>query len=72
MTDKKTILEWYQKGFHDELWGTSSTLPENDEVVRRAYSLGADHAIIGDDVRSVDYLSNDEIYKMIIKDEYNV
>jgi high-affinity nickel permease len=30
-----------------------------------AYKLGAEHAIIGDDVSSIDNLSNDDIIKMI-------
>lgn len=62
MTDQE-ILEWYMKGFNDELKGTTSTVPEG--IASKAYGLGANHAEIGDDVRSVDYLSNEEILKLI-------
>ena len=58
------LLDYYIKGFQDELWGTTTTIPE-DHLITKAYELGAAHAIIGDDVRSVDYLSNEEILKQI-------
>ena len=54
------IMSWYMKGFNDELNGTSSIVSDN-EFLNKAYNLGAQHAIIGDDVRSVDYLTEIEI-----------
>lgn len=62
-TDKK-LLEWYYKGFKDELWG-STTTESNEPIENVAYRLGAAHAIIGDDIRDVDYLSKKEILKLI-------
>lgn len=62
--DNKKLLEVYNQGFHDELWGTSSISP-TDELEVRAYNLGVAHAIIGDDVPSVDYLPNNEILRRI-------
>lgn len=60
------ILDYYMWGFTDELEGIQAS-PFNDPLVTKAYQLGRDHAIIGDDVRSVDYLSNAEILAMIKK-----
>ena len=61
--EDETLLEYYQKGFRDELNGTSSTV--QDGILLKAYSLGVLHAMVGDDVRSVDYLTNEEILKQI-------
>jgi hypothetical protein len=58
------ILEYYMKGFKDELRGTSTVMPDSS-VLQIAYRLGAEHAIIGDDVQSLDLLTNEEILKMI-------
>lgn len=58
------LLYYYFRGWKDEMYGSSSTLPE-DMLINKAYSLGASHAFIGDDVRSADYLSDEEILKMI-------
>lgn len=58
------LLYYYYRGWKDEMYGSSSTLPE-DVLINKAYNLGAAHALIGDDVRSVDYLSDEEILKII-------
>ena len=58
------LLDWYMKGFDDELRGTSTVESEN-KIEMIAYRLGAQHAIIGDDVSSIDNLSNEEIISMI-------
>lgn len=58
------LLKWYMKGFNDELKGTS-TVESDNEIDMIAYDLGAQHAIIGDDVSSIDNLSNKEIIQMI-------
>lgn len=63
MESDKTLLEYYIKGFRDELNGTSSVAPEGELL--KAYSLGVLHAIVGDDVRSVDYLTDEEILQLI-------
>ena len=63
-TKDEVLLDYYVKGFHDELWGTSRAVPIDVEITT-AYDLGCLHAIVGDDVRSVDYLSNEEILKQI-------
>lgn len=63
MMNDEDILKWYMKGFHDELYGTTSAI--DDDILLSAYKLGSLHAIIGDDVRDVDYLTKDEILKMI-------
>jgi hypothetical protein len=61
---KDNLLKWYMKGFNDELKG-SSTIESENKIEMIAYKLGAEHAIIGDDVSSIDNLSNDDIIKMI-------
>lgn len=60
----KELLKWYMKGFKDELNGTS-TVESDNPLENKAYKLGALHAEIGDDVRSVDYLSEEEILYII-------
>jgi hypothetical protein len=66
---KDNLLQWYMKGFDDELKGTS-TVESDNKIDMIAYKLGAQHAIIGDDVSSIDNLSNEEIIGMI-EDMYN-
>ena len=60
------LLGCYMHGFMDEL---DNNLDYNfdSQIKNRAYNIGKSHALIGDDVRSVDYLSNDEIIKQIRK-----
>lgn len=61
----KVLLEIYMQGFNDELDGILEKSKFSDPLLLRAYNLGSDHAIMGDDVRSVDYLTNEEILNMI-------
>lgn len=57
-------MEWYRKGFHDELYCTTSV--ESDyEIENKAYKLGAMDAVVGDDMPSLDYRSEEEILKEI-------
>lgn len=58
------LLDAYCQGFKDELRGSSSEVL-SDALANKAYSLGALHALVGDDIRSVDYLSETEILNMI-------
>jgi hypothetical protein len=67
--DKDNLLKWYMKGFNDELRGTT-TIESDNKIDMVAYNLGAQHAIIGDDVSSIDNLSDEEIISMI-EDMYN-
>lgn len=60
----KVLLETYMRGFGDELDGNVDA-PILNPLFLRAYDLGRQHAIIGDDVRSIDYLTNEEIINMI-------
>lgn len=36
-----TLIDYYNKGCHDELYGTTSTVPE--DTCLKAYNLGAKH-----------------------------
>jgi hypothetical protein len=60
------LLGYYMLGFEDELDNNHEQKFDNPPM-NRAYNLGRLHALIGDDVRSVDYLTNDEIIKQIRK-----
>ena len=63
-TINKSLLKWYMLGFNDELNGTSCVESEN-ELENKAYRLGALDAIMGDDIPSLDYKSDEEILKKI-------
>ena len=58
------IMEWYWKGFTDELFGTSSTESE-DSILNKPYKLGLLHAWAGEVDKSFDKLSNEEILILI-------
>lgn len=62
--DDKILLETYMWGFNDELEGRVKMWNANP-LLLRAYELGRQDAIIGDDVISVDYQSNEEILNRI-------
>jgi hypothetical protein len=55
-----TLLSVYMRGFNDELDNTDSF-----SLVEKAYYLGKLNALLGDDVRSVDYQSDKEILNQI-------
>jgi len=59
----KRILEYYLEGFNDELYGRYISI--NNDICTTAYKLGHSHALIGDDVTSVDNLSDKELLKLI-------
>lgn len=59
------LLYYYFRGWKDELYGSSSVVPE-DVLITKAYNIGANHAILGDEIRIVDYLSDKEILKKIM------
>lgn len=61
----KLLLETYICGFNDELDGRTKIWNPNP-LLLRAYNLGRQDAIIGDDVRSVDYITNEEIFNKIL------
>lgn len=64
MVTDESLLEYYMKGFKDELRGTSSTESDN-ALENRAYMLGSMDAITGDDVSSLDFKNDKEILKII-------
>lgn len=64
MEDDKTILETYMCGFNNEL-DVKERISDLSPLLLKAYNLGALHAIVGDDVRSVDYLLDTKILDMI-------
>lgn len=64
MTTDKELIQAYYKGWEDELYGSSSVVP-NDILITKAYITGANHAVLGDDVRSFDSLTEERILKII-------
>lgn len=60
------LLGVYMVGFDDEL-NNSQDRSFESLLERRAYNLGRLDALLGDDVRSVDYQSNAEIINQIRK-----
>jgi len=64
--DDDKLLKFYYEGFSDEIYGTVRDLTKGgDSLINKAYTLGRDHAILGDDVRSVDYMSESDILLLI-------
>lgn len=65
----KELLETYMWGFNDELDGRKRMWNPNPQLLR-AYNLGREDAIIGDDVSSSDLQTNDDILKRIHKPKH--
>jgi len=63
--NRKILLEWYWKGWNDEANGSISETSEN-LLERKAYIIGRTDYIVGDDVSSVDYQTEDEIICKIV------
>lgn len=59
------LLRIYMQGFNDCLANKHDHSTSTSSLEKQAYRLGWEHAIIGDDIRSVDYLSNQEILDLI-------
>jgi len=66
-TDAK-LLNMYMWGFNDEL-DERTRCKSNNEQLEKAYHLGKAHAIIGDDVTSMDGLTDGDILKLIKNEE---
>jgi ABC-type amino acid transport substrate-binding protein len=66
MIDNKILLETYMLGFSDELEG--DTREFEDSMLMRAYELGRIDAFVGDDVRSIDYQSDEHLLKRIYQE----
>ncbi len=62
----KELLETYMWGFNDELDGRTRMWNINP-LLLRAYNLGRDDAIIGDDVSSSDLQTNEDVLNRIRK-----
>jgi len=61
--DDEQMLKLYMEGFNDELNGTAQSNVKH--LMFKQYRIGADHALLGDDNRNLDYLSNEEILNLI-------
>ena len=61
----KDLLKIYKEGFTDELDNNFDSRRVNNNLDGKAYNLGSFHAIVGDEVKSFDYLSDEQILKII-------
>jgi hypothetical protein len=66
--EDKEILTWYFYGFNDSLKG-SKNRESDTEINNAAYKVGFMHARLGDDMPTIDYMTDEETLK-IIKNEY--
>jgi hypothetical protein len=66
MINDKILLETYMLGFSDELEG--ETREFEDSMLMRAYELGRIDAFVGEDVRSIDYQSDEHLLKRIYQE----
>ena len=64
MTDKN-LLKIYKEGFTDELDNNFDSRRVNNNLDGKAYSLGSFHAKVGDESKSFDSLSDEQILKLI-------
>ena len=64
MTDKK-LLKIYIEGFRDELDNKFDSRRVNNNLDGKAYNLGSFHAKVGDEAKSFDSLSDEQILKII-------
>ena len=64
MTDKN-LLEIYYRGFRDELDNKFDSKRVDNNLDGKAYSLGSFHAMVGDESKSFDSLSDEQILKII-------
>jgi hypothetical protein len=60
------LIDVYNLGFNDGLKNILSEVKFQNKYIKRSYNLGREHALIGDEVSSIDRLSNDEIIDMIL------
>ena len=64
---KCSVLVIYSQGFTDELDGVFKDRYKKGSVESIAYNMGGAHAIVGDDISSIDLMTEEEIYAEIIK-----
>jgi hypothetical protein len=62
--EDKQLLHWYFYGFNDELGGKNRNMDATDAQIV-AYKVGGMHARLGDDIPSLDYMSDAETLNII-------
>lgn len=60
----KYLLKTYMKGFNDTFDNKNNSSFYNRKKLK-AYNLGWQHSIIGDELSHIDLLTNEEILKLI-------
>lgn len=68
----ENLLFWYKVGFREELNGTSKEYSKTETfnmclstLCKRAFHIGCNDALLGDDNPKLDYQSDEEILKRI-------
>ena len=66
MTNRE-VLQWYRKGWEEEndIFSKKMSAPVLTGLAEIAYNTGRLHFIVGDDVSSVELLTEEEILKII-------
>ena len=59
------LIQEYMRGFSDELGNLAGKASKPDTLFKRAYNLGRLDAIVGDDIKSVDHQSYEQILNKI-------
>jgi hypothetical protein len=62
--EDKRLLHWYFYGFNDALSGKNRNMDATDAQIV-AYKVGGMHARLGDDIPSLDYMSDAETLNII-------
>lgn len=62
--NKEEVLSTYRQGFNDELEGKDRTIYK-DTILNKAYKLGREYAELGDEVKSFDFMSEEQILNII-------
>lgn len=65
--DDKNLLRVYMEGFNDELDKVFKEDFQGSELEVRAYNLGALAALFGDDLKTMDYLTDEQLIRDIRK-----
>lgn len=71
ITSDKRLLEVYKMGWHDSIESDNPRFYEFTGIERNAYIYGWFDSEVGDDVRSVDYATDEEILDRIKNSRYN-
>lgn len=67
-TLEQDLLAAFYEGFNHELDGVKKPNPNPNPLIEKAYLHGRGHAVLGEDIRSADYITHEQILKLIMPD----